>query len=182
MHSQKTSQIQQTHAPLIHQVVQACHDENARQELDPMLQQALSHGWENLVVTIRRILNGERDEKLLMGLDEEDCIIVRTILDGLQNPNSLPDPQTSSDPSIAAPGLAMLIRQTHSGDKEAANTLRDMAEHMHTIPGDMSLLASSLEKLIDGERDLQILSQGMSGRGQRLLQEILSELGKLTRH
>jgi len=45
------------------------------------------HGWSNLVVSIRRILDGERDaDGLLAALDEEDTLIVRTILTGIENP------------------------------------------------------------------------------------------------
>jgi hypothetical protein len=62
-----------------------------------------SHGWNNLVASIRRILDGERSaDALIGGLDEEDTLIISAVLTGIENPDALDDLLDSS-PS-AQPG------------------------------------------------------------------------------
>jgi hypothetical protein len=61
-----------------------------RSQLDPVLQQREQHGWNNLVASLRRILDGERSaDALVDALDEEDTLIVGTILAGIENPEAL---------------------------------------------------------------------------------------------
>jgi tetratricopeptide (TPR) repeat protein len=77
----------QEHLPLIRAVIAAAGEPALRPQLDPAWHEMEQHGWSNLVVSIRRILDGERDaDGLLAGLDEEDTLIVRTILTGIENP------------------------------------------------------------------------------------------------
>jgi tetratricopeptide (TPR) repeat protein len=69
------------HAPLIEGVVSAVDDAEVRQQLEPLLEDMISRGWQNLIAAIRQILNGERDEDLLCeGLDMDDSQIVLAIL------------------------------------------------------------------------------------------------------
>jgi tetratricopeptide (TPR) repeat protein len=87
------------HLPLIAAVVTAVDQPELRSQLDPVLQQREQHGWNNLVASVRRILDGERSaDALVDGLDEEDTLIVGTILTGIENPEALralldPSPQ-----------------------------------------------------------------------------------------
>ena len=115
----RDQQIRQTHAPLIHQVVMACHNLEARNQLEPMLKMATEQGWSELVNHIRLILDGGRDEALTLGLDEEDTVIIRAILEGIQNPASLPELNQGADPTVAAPGLAHMIHAANRGDAAA---------------------------------------------------------------
>jgi tetratricopeptide (TPR) repeat protein len=69
------------HAPLIEDVVRAVHDAKVRQQLEAQMQSAPPN-WQNLIATIRQILNGQRDEDILCeGLDWIDSQIVLTILE-----------------------------------------------------------------------------------------------------
>ena len=69
------------HAPLIDGVVRAVHDAEVRQQLEPILEDMISRGWQNLIAAIRQILNGDRDEDILCeGLDMDDSQIVLAIL------------------------------------------------------------------------------------------------------
>lgn len=180
--SPRDEQIRRAHASLIHKVVQATHNPEVRAELDPLLEQAIQSGWTDLVGCIRRILNGERDPNLLLGLDDEDRIIIESVLNGLQNPATLPDPQESSDPTQAAPGLAQLIDAARRGDAQALHWLSQMAEQMTRAGGDMARLGAITKRLVDGERDPDRLRQGMTAQGESLLLSILTELGRLERH
>jgi tetratricopeptide (TPR) repeat protein len=70
------------HAQLIEDVVMAVDDAEFRQQLEPMLEDMISRGWQNLIAAIRQILNGERDEDILYeGLDDIDSQIVLAILE-----------------------------------------------------------------------------------------------------
>lgn len=157
-----------------------------RREVSPELEEALrvteANGWTALVTTVRKILNGQRDQSLLAGLDEEDTTIVEAILRGIQNSDTLPDPNKPADPTLAAPGLAYLIHQASHGNMEALQLAANMAEQMIQVGGDMGKLGGLMKRLIDGERDAEKLCKGMSAQGNSLVVSILEELGKLEAH
>lgn len=175
-------QIRQAHAQLIHHVVTACQNSDARAQLMPMLEQANQSGWQTLVERIKRILDGERDESLLLALDEEDTVIIRSILQGIQNPETLPDLNYQADATMAAPGLASMIHAASRGDAKALQIVADMAEQMTKVGGDMGKLGGIMRRLINGERDADELIKGMDPNGQQLVLDILAELGKLQQH
>lgn len=177
--SERDQQIRQTHAPLIIQVVKACTSAEEREKLEPMLQMAREQGWHDLVQRIEAILQGQRDESLLLKLDEEDQIIVQSILQGLQNPATLPDASIQADPAVAAPGLAHMIHAATHGDNEALQALANMAEYMVQVPGDMRQLGGIINRLLQGERDPEVLCQGMGPSGEKLVLNILDELNQL---
>lgn len=178
----KQQQIVLAHAGLIHAVVQACGQRDRLTDLEPMLAAAASHGWGSLVAAIRRILQGERDTRLLPGLDEEDRVIVESILRGLQNPATLPDRAAKPDPGLAAPGLAGMVHAAATGDTAALQMLSHMAEQMLHAGGDLARLSAILRRLVNGERDADALSRGMTPGGTQLVISILEELGKLQKH
>jgi len=178
----KNRQIVLAHAGLIRGVVIACQNRDYRPGLDSALEAAAANGWTALVNVIRRILAGERDMRLLTGLDEEDQVITAAILRGLQDPSSLPEPDTQPDPGLAAPGLAAMIQAAASGDAAALSVLADMAEQMLRAGGDMARLSAVMRRLVNGERDPDVLGRGMSARGTQLLLSILEELSRLQQH
>ena len=96
----KTSQILQTHAGLIMSVVQCTQNPEIRSQLDIALKRSAQNGWENLVATITKILNGSRDESLLKSLDDEDKIVVTAILKGIQDPSTLPKPDEQANATM----------------------------------------------------------------------------------
>ncbi|MFN4263005.1 MAG: hypothetical protein ACK4IT_05150 [Thioalkalivibrionaceae bacterium] len=181
-HFDRRDQIRRAHASLMHMVVQATTDATVRAELDPILDQALTAGWSALVPVLRRIVAGERSETLLSGLDEEDTVIVESILAGLQNPATLPDPDAPADASQAAPGLAQMIHAAARGDAQALFWVSQMAEQMQRAGGDMRRLGGQMKRLVDGVRDPDVLCRGMSAEGESLMLALLGELGRLERH
>jgi hypothetical protein len=180
--SDQKQQIVQFHAGLIHNVVIACVNRELQPQLEPVLETAANHGWETLVAVIRLIVSGRRDMSVLAGLDEEDGAIIEAILLGIQDPSTLPDPNAQPDPSLAAPGLAGIVVAAGRGDVAALMMLANMSEQMVRAGGDMARLGGMMRKLMDGERDADKLTVGMSVQGQELVYAILNEIGKLAIH
>lgn len=176
---ERDQQIRQAHATLIHQVVRACQNAEAATELNSILEVALQQGWDDLVRTIRLIVKGNREASLLSGLDEEDTVIIRSILDGLRNPNTLPDINQQGDATMAAPGLAQIIHAASRGDAQALQAVSMMAEQMTAAPGDMARLGGNMKRLVDGQRDPDILCKGMGPSGEQLMLNLIDELNKL---
>lgn len=179
---EKSEQILQAHAGLIHRVVIACQNRAAVPDLDEILRQAENNGWTDLVAAVRRILAGQREIGAFRHLDEEDFTIVESMLRGIQNPATLPDLAAGIDANAAAPGLAAMIHAARSGNLEALQTIATMATQMLQAGGDMARLAACIRPLVTGERDADKLCQGMGDAGQKLMLAILHELGKLEGH
>jgi hypothetical protein len=178
----RNEQIRSIHADFIRQVVETCTNPERRQDLDKLLHAAEQNGWGALVTTVRRIAAGERGRGLFTGLDEEDQVIADSILRGLQNPTTLPDPQARPDPSMAAPGLAHMIHAAARGDRRALLLVANMAEQMSSVGGSMRRLAGAIRPLINGERDPDKLCAGMDAQTEQLLLDILRELARLEAH
>lgn len=175
-------QIRLSHAVLIHQVVHACQNDSAKKQLKPMLDMATQQSWHELVSAINKVVAGERGENLLIGLDDEDTIIMKSILLGLQNPASLPEVQQQADPTMAAPGLASMINAACRGDTSALQAASFMADQMTSTQGDMRQLGGIMKRLIDGERNPDVLTKKMTTNGKQLVLQLLDELAKLSDH
>ena len=172
-------QILQSHAGLIHRVVLHCNNPGSIPDLEDVLRQAQDNDWTQLVTAIRDIMAGRRDESVLLGLDDEDRVIIEAILRGLQDPGTLPDLEADFDSSMAAPGIASLIHASRRGNAHALQLVANMAKQMLATGGDMGILAGRIRPLVEGERDADKLSEHMSGKGQQLMVKILDELLKL---
>ena len=176
-------QIIQMHASLIVLVVQVAQNPANKQQLNDILKVSADNGWTDLVRVINKIIAGDRSANLQQGLDEEDSVIIGAILSGIQNPATLPDPDgPSGDSTMAAPGIAHMLIQANSGNPQALTMLSTMAEQMSMAGGDMRRLGGIIKKLLDGERDPDILCKGMQASGISLVQSILDELAKLQTH
>lgn len=175
----REEQVRDAHALLIHQVVKACHNAEERPILDQLLAQATQNGWNDLVHAIKLILKGNRNTSISKNLDEEDSVIINSILAGLHNPASLPDLNQKADPAMAAPGFAQMIHAARTGDVQALHALAMLAKQMTETQGDMMFLGGIMMKLIDGESEINKLIDGMTDKGQQLVQDILDELKKL---
>lgn len=175
----KSRQILQVHAALIHRVVMACQQRDLISSLEPFIRASEENGWVALMKAVRQILNGKRESSLMNGLDDEDRIIVEAILEGIKNPSSLPDPQAQADAGAAAPGLASMVQAAATGHPQALQALAGMAEQMSGAGGDMARLAAIMRRLVNGERDAEQLTRGMGGQGKGLVLAILKQLEKL---
>ena len=178
-HPEINDQILLAHSGLIHRVVVYCNNPGSVPDMEQVLQQAEANDWKTLVVVIRTIMSGARDESLLSGLDDEDHVIVESILRGLQDPQTLPDLQTDFDSTMAAPGIAGLVHASRNGNVQALQIIGSMAKQMLQAGGDMGILAGRIRPLVDGERDTDKLTEKMTEKGQKLMLEIVEELLKL---
>lgn len=175
-------QVRLMHARFIHAVVGAIVDRSHLPELMRMLADAEQAGWAHLAHAVRQVVDGRRDASVKLGLDEEDRIIVETVLQGLDNPASLPPLEQQADSRAAAPGLAAMITAAAHGDAQALAVLANMAEQMVRAGGDMARLGGLMRRLVNGERDADLLLKGMGPLGRQLLLDILGELGKSALH
>ena len=131
MRSSRAIQIITAHAALIVKVATTIQNSDLLPDLQHVLKVSEENGWVDLVAAIRRILNGERElAGLVVGLDEEDSTIIEAILRGIQNPETLPDPNAQPDASMAAPGLAAMIMDATRGNAQSLELLANMAEQM----------------------------------------------------
>ncbi len=178
----KIEQIRQVHAQFIHGVVGAVHNPDDRQELEQALAVAEENGWTEAVRAVRLILDGRRDTGILAALDAEDHAIVSGILEGLQNPATLPDVNAKADGTFAAPGLASMITMASRGNVQALQALGVMGEQMTAFGGEMAHISGHFRQLLDGERDEDKLTEGMSAKSRSLMLSILEELSKLDHH
>ena len=179
---EKREQIVQTHACLILAVVQTIHNPQLKPHLENVLQQSAQNGWQDLVNVIKKIVAGNRDQALANGLDDEDAVIIDSILRGLQDPKTLPSSEQSGDATQAAPMFARLIDEARRGDHNALSMLGSMAEQMSNAGGDLANLSAVIKNMIDGERDVDKLCTRMGPQGESLITQILSELAKLDTH
>ena len=178
----KQQQIIQTHAGLILGVVQCIQNSDLRPQIEQALAISEQNGWDKLVAAIRKIIDGNRDESILNGLDDEDTVIASAILSGLQDPNTLPKPEEKPDAALAAPMLATLINDAGRGDHNAVIMLGGMAEQMSMAGGDMARIGAILKDMVDGERNADKLCDKTGPQGESLIVQILAELGKLEVH
>lgn len=179
---EKAEQILHTHASLVLAVVQTIHNPEFKPHLDMILQQSAQNGWADLVNVINKIVAGNRDQSLINGLDDEDAVIVDSILRGLQDPATLPSSDQTGDASKAAPMIARMINEASRGDHNALAMLGTMAEQMSRAGGDMASLSAVIKEMIDGERSIDKLCTHMGAQGESLITQIISELAKLDLH
>ena len=116
---------------------------------------------------------------MLQLMDDEDCVIIESILRGLQDPSTLPDLDTDIDSTMAAPGIAGLVHASRNGNAQALQIIGNMATQMLEAGGDMSILAGRIRPLVEGEHDPDKLTEKMGDKGQKLMLEIIEELLKL---
>ena len=178
----RDQQIIQAHAAFICQAVALLQRHDAKGELDALLKSAADSGWTALAGAIRQFAGGQRELRLIQGMDDEDRVIAEAILRGLQDPNSLPDPTKKADPTLAAPGLAHMIHAAGRGDVKALTLISQMAEQMSKAGGDMARIAGVIRPLINGERDADKLCANLDTSAQQLVLQILDELGKRDLH
>ena len=172
-------QVLRVHAAFIHAMVNALRDRSQLPDLMQQLKAAEEAGWARLANALRQVIDGRRDVSISLGLDEEDRILLAAILRGIDNPATLPPLDTQPNGSSAAPGLAALIDASARGDAQALSVLANMSEQMMKAGGDMARLGGVMRRLVNGEREADVLMRGMGPLGRELLISLLDELARL---
>lgn len=173
----RRAQILGTHAGLIQAVVAAVHNRDLVGPLEQALAPAVTQGWTLLIQAIRLILQGRRDAAVLRDLDEDDRVIVGAILQGLADPSSLPQ-TLPADPTVAAPGLGILVASALDGDQSGRAVVLDLAAQMVRAEGSLGALGAALRLLLQGETNVERLARGMDTAGRQLLLDLLTELAQ----
>lgn len=173
---EKVKQIAIVHAQLINSVVMACQNKQLLNFLEPELIKAEQNGWIELVKQIRKILNGNRNTKLLIGLDEEDAGIILAILVGIQNPQALPKLNQVNKGQFAPDAISKLIKAYQANDIQAKQLLDDMIVQMKNTEGDMKIMALIIEKLSLDNMDIDLDKRKMSEQGRKLVDDLLQQL------
>jgi hypothetical protein len=75
-----------------------------------------------------------------------------------------------------------MIHAANHGDAQALQAAAFMAEQMINTQGDMRQLGGQIKRLLDGERDADVLCKGMGPSGRQLVLNLLEELNKLAAH
>jgi len=175
---QQQQQILIAHAGLIRRIAQAVLQPGTVADLEHILQVSADNGWSDLVAAIRRVLAGSRGEDALLGLDDEDRVIVGAILHAIEHPETLEQAPAQPGAGMAASALANMIHAARD-NPQAREMLNAMVGQMSQVDGDMAILGAHLDALLDGERDPAVLGANMSERGQALMAAIVDQLGRL---
>ena len=169
----------QEHTQLIHSVVFHCAKPDSVPNLLQMLQLAEDNDWGKLVIAIRSIMSGNRDRSLLQDLDEEESIIIESILNGIADPGTMPTVSVDLNSDTAAPGIASLIHASMQGGTDSLNIINGLTRQMSDTGGDYAIIARSIQTMVEGERDLGKLTADMSEPGQKLILGVFTELSML---
>jgi len=173
------NKIVQENADLIHLVIMSIFEPGYIPHLETNLVHAESNGWNSLVAAIRKLLSGERDISKLSDLDDEDKIIITSILQGIETPETLPELTNTVNSDMAGPQIAHLIHSVSSGDENSNTELNEMISQMASCGGDLARISSIIGILVQGERDRDALCVILDGSGITLMDEILNELSRL---
>ena len=171
-------QIITAHAKFIYTIVTTANNEGNKKEYEETIAVAEQSGWQALAKAIRLIVTGNHDLSLIQGLDEEDKVVAEAIMRGMQDPRTLPDPNKKPNPTLAAPGLATMIKMA-SSDPQGLILIGNMADQMLKAGGSMGQLSSVLRPLIDGERDEDKLCAGKDEATQKLILDIVEQLKEM---
>lgn len=173
-------QLIREHASLIVETVRAASHPDVKEQLLKDLAVAEQNGWGNLVRAIGQILNGVLVVDELGNLDPEDEVIVRAIIQGIADPDTLPNPSENQNPMLAPAGLAGIIAEAAQGEENALQMLAVMDTDLsQSNEPELVNLGKTLRRLLNGERDFNSLTFGLGERTQSLIQSILDELKKL---
>ena len=169
--------IRREHSSLIHLVVLAVDMPEIHSALEQQLAMAEANGWTALASAVRRIVAGERDIATLEGLDDEDRVIVESILEGIRDRGSLPGLASGIDMDIAAPGIAKMISRIRAGDGgEVRDMFDQLLQQLAQADPELQGLTQVLSRVLEGERDADKLTAGLGSLPACLLRRVLSEL------
>ncbi len=171
------------HAQLIIAVVAIIGKPENRPNLEQGLATMERNGWEKLVAAIRRILEGERNQgKLCEDLDREDATTVKAILEGIANPMSLQRyiSELQATP-LDTPALRLSPQQSRLVIAIVAGImqpqLHPQLEHVlkNMERKGWNALVATIYRIIEGERDMEVLSAELEDASQRLMVKYILE-------
>ncbi|SDL49850.1 CHAT domain-containing protein [Geodermatophilus siccatus] len=156
-------------------------DQTARQEVTGYLDGlADDSAWAALAGVLRRVLDGERDpQALLAGLDTVDTTIVTRLLDALAGRiqlNTGSDFVASTDELVGQwePALAAIVAAS-GGDQTARQEVTEFLDDFDE-GSDWAALAGVLRRVLAGERDPEVLLDGLDAVDTAIAARLLDAL------
>ncbi|MEW6031068.1 MAG: tetratricopeptide repeat protein [Chloroflexota bacterium] len=145
--------------------------------------------WHNLANAMQQVLNGERGDEIYDGLDREDALVIRRVLQALSGENANPLPPSAPSPKsdepqsdlgegrgggITLPQLLELVERAAGGDKALGGQLFTAFQQMSRAEDpSTSALGKALGLIVLGEKNPDLSSlpdelasavRGMLGR------------------
>jgi tetratricopeptide (TPR) repeat protein len=147
-------------------------DAAARQAAAAQLPDSEQAGW-MFSQPLSRLWAGERDpDALCADLDRNSALVVRRILQALSGERPLPQPEVKLPPFADA--IAQLVAQSCQGDQDAHRQLEAAFPQLEA--GNWQIV-DAIRRMWDGERDPQVLTQGIDANSAAVVKHILAVLG-----
>jgi len=182
--------------PLIASIVQAANgDEKTKAYLEGEYPKMQAGGgvWIQVAQAIQRILAGERDVNILTdGIDREEALIIRRVLQALNGEGSDPHPPAPSpiakeraigeggqaqQQGVTLPQLLELVERAAGGDQKTGRQLFPAMQKMASDPNaprEMQLLGKALAAIIIGDKN-----PNLDGLPDELASAVRGLLGRL---
>jgi len=182
--------------PLIASIVQAANgDEKTKAYLEGEYPKMQAGGgvWIQVAQAIQRILAGERDVNILTdGIDREEALIIRRVLQALNGEGSDPHPPAPSpiakeraigeggqaqQQGVTLPQLLELVERAAGGDQKTGSQLFPAMQKMASDPNaprEMQLLGKALAAIIIGDKN-----PNLDGLPDELASAVRGLLGRL---
>ena len=173
-------QIAAAHLELIQLTLAAAHDPHAQTQLIILLDTMHSDGWQALSHAVQTRLGLSTQEHAACALDDEDRHILELIEHAQRQPAAF---QTFAQQAAAhnlqhtALALAALIYAATQGEREALETLAELHQAADT-PAALATSAALIH-IVEGERQIDVLSQTLPEEQAQLVQMVLTALHEL---
>ncbi len=153
--------------------------------LEPLFTELIQTGWQEVVLAIQAIWQGERNKAALVqafNLDDEDCLIIQTILDALHSPaffNRLVE-TVSQQKRQSCSNLkkqhyllinAVVIANYHENLRASL-----LASFQHTWVA----MVEAIQQIWQGERQESVLCAQLNSIEQLIIKQILLKLQNIT--
>ncbi len=153
----------------------AADDPEMQKEMESIFAEIIEQGGEGLVLAVRRIWTGERDEAALIeGLNERDEEIVQMVLAELKSYDE--EMSEEFDVADASKYLREMVKAFVNATKhpEIRQELEPVMEER--AGADMKGLPGAVRRIWAGERDEAALTKGLEEFEQYVVQQVLAKL------
>ncbi|OYY74653.1 MAG: hypothetical protein B7Y40_03485 [Gammaproteobacteria bacterium 28-57-27] len=173
-------QIAAAHLELIQLTLAAAHDPHAQAQLIILLDTMHGDGWQALSHAVQTRLGLSTQEHTACALDDEDRSILELIEHAQQQPAAFQEfAQQAAAHNLqhTAQALAALIYAATQGEREALETLAELHQAADT-PAALATSAALIH-IVEGERQIDVLSQMLPEEQAQLIQMVLTALHEI---
>ena len=173
-------QIAAAHLELIQLTLAAAHDPDAHAQLNSLLHTMHSDGWQALSHALQTRLDLSTQEPPTCALDDEDRHILELLEHAQQQPaafQAFAQQAAAHNLRHTALALAALIYAATLGEREALETLAEL--HQAADTPEALATSAALIHIVEGERQIDVLSQTLPEEQAQLIQVVLAALHEL---